>query len=71
MASTVFQLVPAAGGWRLLENGKPAFWFPEMYGALETAKIMADARAAFRGEQASVHAQIGSGEFVQVAAYGG
>lgn len=70
MANTIFQLVPAAGGWRLLDNGMPAFWFPEMDGALETAKVMADARAAFGGEPASVQAQVGDGEFVQVAAYG-
>ena len=70
MANTIFQLVPAAGGWRLLDNGRPTFWFPEMDGALETARVMADARAAFGGEQASIHAQIDSGEFVQVAAYG-
>ena len=70
MVNTVFQLVPTAGGWHLLDNGKPAFWFPEMDGALETAKTMADARAAFGGEPASVQAQVGSGEFVQVAAYG-
>ena len=54
MANSIFQLVPAAGGWRLLDNGRPAFWFPEMNGALETAKVMADARAAFGGEQASI-----------------
>ena len=71
MASTVFQLVPAAGGWRLLDNGRPAFWFPEMDGALETAKVMADARAAFGGQQATIQTQVGEGEFVQVAAYGG
>ena len=70
MVNTVFQLVPAAGGWRLLDNGKPAFWFPEMDGALQTAKVMADARAAFGGERATVQAQVGDGEFVQLAAYG-
>ena len=70
MANSIFQLVPAAGGWRLLDNGRPAFWFPEINGALETAKVMADARAAFGGEQASIQTQVGAGEFVQVAAYG-
>lgn len=30
MANTVFKLMPAAGGWQLLDNGKAAFWFPEM-----------------------------------------
>ena len=70
MANSIFQLVPAAGGWRLLDNGKPAFWFPEMDGALQTAKVMADARAAFGGVQATVQAQVGEGEFVQLAAYG-
>lgn len=70
MTGSVFQLINAAEGWHLLDNGMPAFWFPEMDGALETAKIMADARAAFGGEPASVQAQVGDGEFVQVAAYG-
>lgn len=70
MVSTVFQVVPAAGGWRLLDNGKPAFWFPEMDSAMQTAQVMADARATFNGERASVQRQVGVGEFVQVAAYG-
>ena len=69
MTRSVFQLVSAAEGWCLLDNGKPCFWFPEKDKALETACVMADARATFREEPASVHIQIGSGEFVQVAAF--
>ena len=70
MTGTVLQVVESLGGWHLLDDGQPIFWFPEKDKALDTAKVMADARATFREEPASVHVQIGSREFVQVAAYG-
>lgn len=69
MAHTVFQLIPVAGGWRLLDNGKPGLWFPEREAAMETARIMAEGRALFRGERACIQTKVGA-EFVQVAAYG-
>ena len=43
MAGTVLQVVESLGGWRLLDDGLPIFWFPERHSALETARVMADA----------------------------
>ena len=48
MAGTVLQVVESFGGWRLLDDGQPIFWFPEKAKALDTARLMADARHQLR-----------------------
>lgn len=70
MSGTVLQVVQSLGGWRLLDDGQPIFWFPEREGALETAKVMADARHQFNGKPTCVQAQDTQGLFEVVVAYG-
>ncbi len=69
MEPTIFKLLPAAGGWRLIADGQPVFWFPEKASAMETARIMAEARALFRGAPASILAASDDGEMELVARY--
>lgn len=70
MNRSVFQVVERAGGWGLLDDGKPILWFPEKDSALATARIMADARCQFTGRSTRVQAQSEHGTFELVFAYG-
>ncbi len=70
MAGTVLQIVESFGGWHLLDDGQPIFWFPEKDNALETAKVMADARHQFDGKPTCVQAQDEQGVFELVHAFG-
>lgn len=70
MAGTVLQVVESLGGWRLLDDGQPILWFPERDSAVETARIMADARHQFGGKPTCVQAQDEQGIFELVFAFG-
>ena len=70
MSSSVLQLVESFGGWRLLDDGSPTFWFLEKESALQTAQAIADARNAFCGIPSSVLIKNGNGPLEFVAAYG-
>ena len=47
MKQSVLMLSPSCEGWKLLDNGKPMFWFPDKAAALEVANTMAEARYAY------------------------
>lgn len=64
------QVVERAGGWGLLDDGKPILWFPEKDSALATARIMADARCHFTGKATRVQAQSEHGTFELVFDFG-
>ena len=71
MTVSMLRLVRTGGGWQLLDNGKPAFWFPERSAGLEIARIMADARNLNHGMSTAVEAQNDDGdEFELVASFG-
>ena len=44
MSRSLLMLRPSCDGWKLLDNGKPVFWFPEKTAALEVANTIAEAR---------------------------
>jgi len=69
VSRSIFEVVERAGGWGLLDNGQPVFWFPERLKALEIAKQMADARNALHGLPAYVHACGDDGAMELVAAF--
>lgn len=69
VSRSVFQVVERAGGWGLLDNGKPVLWFPERHKALAIAKQMTDARRAFHGLPDYVHARGDDGAMELVAAF--
>lgn len=66
MDQSLLQVVERAGGWGLLDDGKPILWFPEKDSALATARIMADARCQFTGKATRVQAQSEHGTFDMV-----
>lgn len=70
MAGTVLQVVESLGGWRLLDDGQPILWFPERASAIETARIMADARHQFEDKPTCVQAQDEQDGFELVFAFG-
>jgi len=70
MAGTVLQVVESFGGWRLLDDGQPIFWFPERDIALETARVMADARHQVDGKPTCVQVQDDQGGFQLMFAFG-
>lgn len=37
MKQSVLMLSPSCEGWKLVDNGKPVFWFPDKTAALEVA----------------------------------
>lgn len=70
MAGTVLQVVESLGGWRLLDDGMPILWFPERASAVETARVMADARHQFGGKPTCVQAQDELGAFKLMFEFG-
>ncbi|HRN61933.1 MAG TPA: hypothetical protein PK743_00580 [Luteimonas sp.] len=70
MKRSILRLVHSAGGWQLLDDGKPVFWFPERDKGLEIASLMADARNLNHGMSTLVEAQNDDGEVEVVVAYG-
>lgn len=70
MASSTLRLIHNYGGWQLLDDGKPVFWFPERSTGLEIASLMADARNLGQGTATMVEAQNEQGELETVAAFG-
>lgn len=71
MSESIFEVVERGCGWELLDNGKRILWFPEREKALDIASVMADARSAFHGVPASVHAPNEDGEMELVASFKG
>lgn len=67
-ASTL-QVVGSHGGWRLIDNGKPSFWFLEREQALQIARVIADSRAGLRFIPTSIEAENAAGEMELVANY--
>lgn len=70
MGGTVLQVVQSAGGWHLLDDGVPILWFLEKASAIETARVMADARHEFDCRPTCVQAQDESGAFELLWTFG-
>lgn len=70
MATSTLRLISNGGGWQLLDDGKPVFWFPERHKGLEIARLMADARNLNHGLATMVEAQNDDGDLETVAAFG-
>ncbi|WP_202844878.1 hypothetical protein [Luteimonas saliphila] len=70
MSGSTLRLVHSGGGWQLLDDGRPVFWFPERSKGLEIARLMADARNLNDGRLTRVEAQNDDGELETIAAFG-
>jgi hypothetical protein len=69
MTSSILQLVGSHGGWRLIDNGKPSFWFLEREQAMEIARVIADSRAGLRFIPTKIEAENDDGQFELVAQF--
>lgn len=62
MKRSLLMLRPSYEGWKLLDNGKPVFWFPEKEAALEVANTIAEARHIYSSEPTGVGVEGGEEE---------
>jgi len=69
MDASTLQLVASHGGWRLIDNGEPTFWFLEREQAVHHASLIADARAYLRDIPTRIEATNDSGKFELVASF--
>ncbi len=65
---STLQIIESSGGWSLIDDGKPALWFPERDKALEIACIMADARNLSSGVDTVVQS-VSDGKIEVLAEY--
>ncbi len=70
MKRSLLMLSPSCEGWKLLDNGKPVFWFPEKKAALEVANTIAEARHTFSSLPTGVEVENGDRVPVRVSSYG-
>ncbi len=70
MERSLLMLSPTYEGWKLLDNGKPVFWFPEKSAALEVANTIAEARHAFSSLPTGVEVENGDRAPERVSSYG-
>ena len=70
MKRSLLMLRPSYAGWKLLDNGKPVFWFPEMGAALEVANTIAEARHAYSQRPTGVEVENGERALERVSTYG-
>ncbi|MET0894112.1 MAG: hypothetical protein ABWY01_11190 [Pseudoxanthomonas sp.] len=47
MTRSLLMLRPCSEGWKLIDNGKAVFWFPEKAAALAVANTIAEARHTY------------------------
>ena len=69
MPPSTLQLVGSHGGWRLIDNGKPSFWFLEREQAMQIAHVIADSRAGLRFIPTRIEAENDDGELELVASF--
>ncbi|KAF1694617.1 hypothetical protein [Pseudoxanthomonas koreensis] len=67
--ASILQVVGSHGGWRLIDNGRPSFWFLERDQALQIARVIADSRAGLRLIPTSIEVENPAGQMELVANY--
>lgn len=70
MKHSLLVLRPSCEGWKLVDNGKPIYWFPERDAGLAVAKIMAEARHAYANQPTVVEMIDESGIPARLLTYG-
>ncbi|MEP6907768.1 MAG: hypothetical protein ABI858_07290 [Pseudoxanthomonas sp.] len=70
MKRSLLMLQPSYEGWKLLDNGKPVFWFPEKNAALEVANTIAEARHTYSCLPTGVEVENGENLPERVSTYG-
>jgi hypothetical protein len=69
MDTSILQLVGSHGGWRLIDDGTPSFWFLERDQAMQIACVIADSRAGLRYIPTKIEAENTNGKLELVASY--
>jgi hypothetical protein len=69
MDASTLQLVESHGGWRLIDNGQPSFWFLERDQAMQIARVIADSRAGLRFIPTRIEAENDDGKLELVASF--
>lgn len=69
MDCSTLQLVGSHGGWRLIDNGEPSFWFLEREQAMSIARVIADSRAGLRFIPTRIEAENDDGTLELVACF--
>jgi hypothetical protein len=69
MLASTLQLVGSHGGWRLIDNGAPSFWFLEREQAMQIARVIADSRAGLRYIPTRIEVENAAGELELVASF--
>ncbi|KAF1718362.1 hypothetical protein CSC74_05670 [Pseudoxanthomonas yeongjuensis] len=70
MKRSLLMLRPSYEGWKLMDNGKPVFWFPEKSAALEVANMIAEARHAYSQQPTGVEVESDGRALERVSTYG-
>ena len=70
MKQSVLMLSPSYEGWKLLDNGKPVFWFPDKTAALEVANTMAEARYAYSNQATAVELETEGASVQRLSSFG-
>lgn len=70
MKRSVLMLRPSYEGWKLLDQGKPVFWFPDKSAALEVANTIAEARHIYSNEPTGVEVESEGAATERVSTYG-
>ncbi|GEM_PF-473000 len=70
MKRSVLMLRPSYEGWKLLDQGRPVFWFPEKSAAIEVANTIAEARHIYSNEPTGVEVETEGAVTERVSTYG-
>ena len=70
MTRSLLMLRPSYEGWKLMDNGKPIFWFPEKSAALAVANTIAEARHTFSNKPTAVEVENEGSPPERVSTYG-
>ncbi len=70
MKRSLLLLSQTRDGWKLFDDGRPVFWFPEKEAGLEVAKTIAETRNFYSGLPTGVEVDGDQASFERVASYG-
>jgi hypothetical protein len=70
MKRSVLLLRPSYAGWKLLDQGKAVFWFPEMAAALDVANTIAEARHIYSNKPTGVEVESEGAMIQRVSSFG-
>lgn len=70
MKRSVLLLSQTLDGWKLFDDGRAVFWFPEKEAGLQVARTIAEARNFYSGKPTGVEIDAIQQPFRRIATYG-